>query len=64
MRYRRMMKRVKNDPAAMSYTDVALTPPVQGAEDHFVQHYVDKLPHTHGAPTKLAESEREMVAAE
>jgi len=63
-RYRRMMKQVKNDPATMSYTDLALTPPVQGAEDHFVQHYADKLPHTHGAPVKHTEPVREAVAAE
>ena len=59
-----MMKQVKNDPATMSYTDLALTPPVQGAEDHFVQHYADKLPHTHGAPLKHTEPVREAVAAE
>ncbi len=64
VRYRRMMKRVKNDPAAMSYTDLALTPAVQGAEDHFVQYYADKLPHTHGAPVKRDEAAHEVVAAE
>ncbi len=62
-RYRRIMARVNADPAKMSYLDEALTPLVVGAEDHFVQHFADKLPHTHGAPVR-AEPMREAVAAE
>jgi hypothetical protein len=59
------MKRVRNDPAAATYTDLALTPIVAGAEDHFVQHYADKLPHTHGAPVKHeADPEHAVIAAE
>jgi len=53
-----------NPGLALHYTDLALTPPVQGAEDHFVQRYADKLPHTHGAPPKPAQPVREIVAAE
>jgi hypothetical protein len=64
LRYRGIMKRVKNDPASATYTDLALTPIVAGAEDHFVQHYVDKLPHTHGAPVKHEDPAREIIAAE
>jgi radical SAM superfamily enzyme YgiQ (UPF0313 family) len=64
IRYRGIMKRVKNDPASATYTDLALTPIVAGAEDHFVQHYVDKLPHTHGAPVKHEEAAHEIIAAE
>jgi hypothetical protein len=42
----------------------ALTPIIAGAEDHFVQHYADKLPHTHGAPVKHDEPLRDVIAAE
>jgi radical SAM superfamily enzyme YgiQ (UPF0313 family) len=51
-RYRKIMLRVKNDPAAASYMDAALTPPVAGVEDHVVQIFADKIPKTHGAPVK------------
>ena len=63
VRYRRMMSRVKNDPAAVTYVDLALAPVAAGAEDRFVQHYADKLPKTHGAPVKRRELESEGVAA-
>jgi radical SAM superfamily enzyme YgiQ (UPF0313 family) len=51
-RYRKIMLRVKNDPAAANYMDGALTPPVAGVEDHVVQIFADKIPKTHGAPVK------------
>ena len=63
-RYRAIRNRIKVDPAAMNYMDEALTPiAAGGAEDHFVQAFADKIPHTHGAPVKPA-AVREIVAAE
>ena len=34
LRINRMRKRIQNDPAAKSYTDVALTPVEEAAEEH------------------------------
>ena len=51
-RYRAILKRAAADPNAASYTDLALTPIAAGAEDHFVQHYADMIPDTHGAPKR------------
>ena len=50
-RYRRIMARVMADPATANYTDDALQ--VSAAvTDHFVETFADKIPNTHGAPTK------------
>jgi radical SAM superfamily enzyme YgiQ (UPF0313 family) len=52
-RYRRIMKRVLADPSAPHYVDLALQPPSQGSElPNFVQVFADKIPKTHGAPTR------------
>ncbi len=51
-RYRRIHAKVLADPASASYIDEALTPPLAGGEDHFVQTYADKIPKTHGAPVR------------
>jgi hypothetical protein len=54
-RYRRIMARVKADPAAASYFDEALRPHTKpGETDHFVEVFADKIPHTHGAPVRPA----------
>jgi hypothetical protein len=54
-RYRRMMARVKADPAAASYFDEALRPhTAPGETDHFVEVFADKIPHTHGAPVRAS----------
>jgi radical SAM superfamily enzyme YgiQ (UPF0313 family) len=62
-RYLAIKKRVKADPAALSYIDEALTPPKGDAVDHFVAVFADKIPKTHGAPQRPAPM-REIVAAE
>jgi pyruvate-formate lyase-activating enzyme len=55
VRYRRIMVRVIVDPATEAYSDEALRPPVaEGEKDHFVEVFVDKIPHTHGAPVRAA----------
>src|ERR1700719_2554717 len=52
-RYRRIMARVKADPASRSHFDEALRPHTAGGEtDHFVEMFADKIPHTHGAPAR------------
>jgi hypothetical protein len=52
-RYRRIMARVKADPAAANYFDEALRPhTAPGQTDHFVEVFADKIPHTHGAPVR------------
>jgi radical SAM superfamily enzyme YgiQ (UPF0313 family) len=52
-RYRRIMKRVLADPSAPHYVDLALQLPSQGSElPNFVQVFADKIPKTHGAPTR------------
>jgi hypothetical protein len=54
-RYRRIMARVTKDPAAGSYVDEALRPHTGAGEtDHFVEVFADKIPHTHGAPVRVA----------
>ncbi len=55
VRYRRIMARVMADPATAAYADEALRPPVaEGENDHFVEVFADKIPHTHGAPVRAA----------
>jgi hypothetical protein len=52
-RYRRIMARVKADPASRTHFDEALRPHTAGGEtDHFVEMFADKIPHTHGAPAR------------
>jgi hypothetical protein len=52
-RYRRIMARVKADPASRTHFDEALRPHTAGgATDHFVEMFADKIPHTHGAPAR------------
>src|SRR6202163_1944885 len=54
-RYRRIMARVKADPASITHFDEALRPHTAGGEtDHFVEMFADKIPHTHGAPARAA----------
>ncbi len=54
-RYRRIMARVTKDPAAGSYVDEALRPHTGAGEtDHFVEVFANKIPHTHGAPVRVA----------
>jgi hypothetical protein len=43
------------DPASRSHFDEALRPhTVAGETDHFVEMFADKIPHTHGAPVRVA----------
>jgi len=52
-RYRRIMARVKADPASRTHFDEALSPHTGAGEiDHFVEVFADKIPHTHGAPVR------------
>ena len=52
-RYYRMMKRIKKDPAAKSYSDEAMRLPSASDEtDKIVELFADKIPHTHGAPVR------------
>ncbi|MGE0749846.1 MAG: radical SAM protein [Variibacter sp.] len=53
-RYRKIMRAVLAAPDAHTYMDEALQPPrPQDAElPHFVQVFADKIPKTHGAPTR------------
>jgi hypothetical protein len=54
-RYRRIMARVVADPAARSHFDEALSAHTGvGDTDHFVEVFADKIPHTHGAPVRVA----------
>ncbi len=54
-RYRRIMARVTKDPAAGGYVDEALRPHTGAGEtDNFVEVFADKIPHTHGAPVRVA----------
>jgi hypothetical protein len=54
-RYRRIMARVVADPASCTHFDEALRPHLgEGEIDHFVGIFADKLPHTHGAPVRVA----------
>jgi hypothetical protein len=52
-RYRGIMHRVLADPAALHCVDLALQPSsVDAALPNFVQVFADKIPKTHGAPTR------------
>jgi radical SAM superfamily enzyme YgiQ (UPF0313 family) len=52
-RYRKIMRRVLADPTAPHYVDLALQPPSEEAAlPNFVQVFADKIPKTHGAPTR------------
>ena len=52
-RYYRMMKRIKKDPAAKSYSDeVVRLPGASDETDKIVELFADKIPHTHGAPVR------------
>ena len=54
-RYYRMMKRIKKNPAAKSYSDEAMRVPSDSDEtDKIVELFADKIPHTHGAPVRAA----------
>ena len=54
-RYYRMMKRIKKNPAAKSYSDEAMRLPCESDEtDKIVELFADKIPHTHGAPVRAA----------
>jgi hypothetical protein len=54
-RYRRIMAQVVADPASRSYVDEALRPHSEQNEPaHFVEMFADKIPHTHGAPVRIA----------
>jgi hypothetical protein len=55
-RYRRIMRRVIKDPAGAQYLDEALQPPRQEDAElpNFVQVFADRIPKTHGAPTREA----------
>jgi len=54
LRYRAIRKRIARDPASYDYTDEALQPVTAEHPDHFVDHYADKIPKTHGAPAQRA----------
>ena len=54
-RYYRKMKRIKKDPAAMSYFDEAMRLSVASDKtDKIVELFAHKIPHTHGAPVRAA----------
>ena len=54
-RYRRIMNRVVADASAPQYVDLALQPPTEtSALPDFVQVFADRIPKTHGAPTREA----------
>jgi hypothetical protein len=61
MRYRRILKRVERDPAAHNYFDEAMQPKTGEELDHFVEVFADKIPKTHGAPTRHATVIRQHV---
>ncbi len=55
LRYYRMMKRIKKDPASKNYVDEALRLPAASDEaDKIVELFADKIPQTHGAPVRAA----------
>ncbi len=63
-RYKAIAKRVVADPASASYVDEALTPVSDEGHSHFVEAFADKIPKTHGAPTREVEAvESEIVEA-
>jgi radical SAM superfamily enzyme YgiQ (UPF0313 family) len=53
-RYSAIKRRVRNDPRAKTYRDLALTPvsPESPESSGFVEVYAEKIPHTHGAPAR------------
>jgi hypothetical protein len=62
-RYRRILKRVEGDRAASSYFDEAMQPNAGEGMDHFVEVFADKIPKTHGAPTRrVAETDQPVPA--
>jgi hypothetical protein len=55
LRYYRVMERIKKDPASPSYVDEALRLHAgDGDPDKLVEMFADKIPHTHGAPVRVA----------
>jgi hypothetical protein len=55
LRYYRMLERIKKDPASSSYVDEALRLHAgAGDADKLVEAFADKIPHTHGAPARVA----------
>ena len=55
LRYYRIMERIKKDPASSSYVDEALRLHAGAGEaDKLVEAFADKIPHTHGAPVRIA----------
>ena len=59
LRYYRIMERIKKDPASSSYVDEALRLHAgagagAGVADKLVEAFADKIPHTHGAPVRIA----------
>jgi len=57
-RYRRIMARVVADPSAPTYSDPALRPQAGRNEpDHFIETFADKIPHTHGAPVRVGQTQ-------
>ena len=55
LRYYRVMKRIKKDPASKNYVDEALRLPAASDEaDKIVELFADKIPQTHGAPVRAA----------
>src|SRR6185437_1055196 len=57
-RYRRIMARVVADPSAPRYSDEALRPHAgQNEPDRFIEAFADKIPHTHGAPVRIGQTQ-------
>jgi radical SAM family protein len=57
-RYRRIMARVVADPSAPTYSDEALRPHAGRNEpDRFIEAFADKIPHTHGAPVRIGQTQ-------
>jgi hypothetical protein len=55
LRYYRLLERIKKDPASSSYVDEALRLHCGAGEaDKLVEAFADKIPHTHGAPVRVA----------
>ncbi len=59
-RYRAILRRVLADPNAQVYTDRALQPVTDDAQDadELVKAFADKIPRTHGAPQRQVEPVR------
>ena len=55
LRYYRVLERIKKDPASSNYVDEALRlHSGAGDADKLVEAFADKIPHTHGAPVRVA----------